>query len=109
MAGGIHPETRCSLMEQFLSRGDFEPRSLNASTSGGASVPFLWTELPAFGKVNVDDKLDGREADVTFHLNIPESVADSIRLPLPEVEPRLRSELALALYAQNILSFGKAA
>jgi predicted HTH domain antitoxin len=28
---------------------------------------------------------------------------------LPEVEPRLRSELALALYAQGILSFGKAA
>jgi predicted HTH domain antitoxin len=46
---------------------------------------------------------------VTFHLDIPESVAESIRLPLPEVEPRLRSELALALYAQGILSFGKAA
>jgi predicted HTH domain antitoxin len=28
---------------------------------------------------------------------------------LPEVEPRLRTELALALYAQGILSFGKAA
>lgn len=46
---------------------------------------------------------------MTFHLEIPESVADTIRLPLPEVEPRLRSELALALYAQEILSFGKAA
>ena len=45
---------------------------------------------------------------MTFHLDIPESVAHSIRLPLPEVEPRLRTELAIALYAQGILSFGKA-
>ena len=35
-------------------------------------------------------------------------VAHSIRLPVPEVEPRLRTELAIALYAQGILSFGKA-
>jgi predicted HTH domain antitoxin len=27
---------------------------------------------------------------------------------MPEVEPRLRTELAIALYAQGILSFGKA-
>jgi predicted HTH domain antitoxin len=46
---------------------------------------------------------------VTFHLDIPESVADSIRLPFPEVEPRLRTELSVALYAQGILSFGKSA
>jgi predicted HTH domain antitoxin len=45
---------------------------------------------------------------VSIHLNIPESVAGSIRLPVPEVEPRLRTELAIALYAQGILSFGKA-
>ncbi len=45
---------------------------------------------------------------MTFHLDIPESVADSIRLPLPEVEPRLLTELAVALYAQGILSYGKA-
>jgi predicted HTH domain antitoxin len=45
---------------------------------------------------------------VTFHLDIPESVASSLRLPVPEVEPRLRSELAVALYAQAILPFGKA-
>jgi predicted HTH domain antitoxin len=41
-------------------------------------------------------------------LDIPESIAHSIRLPGPEVEPRLRTELAIALYAQGILSFGKA-
>lgn len=46
---------------------------------------------------------------MTFHLDIPESIASSIRLPVPEVEPRLRTELAIALYAQGILSFGKAA
>jgi predicted HTH domain antitoxin len=41
-------------------------------------------------------------------LDIPESVATSLRLPFPEVEPRLRTELAIALYAQGILPFGKA-
>lgn len=45
---------------------------------------------------------------MTFRLDIPESVANSLRLPGPEVEPRLRAELALALYAQGILPFGKA-
>jgi predicted HTH domain antitoxin len=45
---------------------------------------------------------------MTFRLDIPESIAASLRLPLPEVEPRLRTELALALYAQEILAFGKA-
>ena len=45
---------------------------------------------------------------MTLHLDIPESVASGIRLPVPEVEPRLRTELALALYSQGILSFGKA-
>lgn len=44
---------------------------------------------------------------MTFRLDIPESIAASLRLPPPEVEPRLRTELA-ALYAQEILSFGKA-
>lgn len=44
-----------------------------------------------------------------FHLDIPESIAHSIRLPEQEIEPRLRTELAVALYAQGILSFGKAA
>jgi len=45
---------------------------------------------------------------MTFHLDIPESIASSLRLPAPEVEPRLRAELALALYSQRILPFGKA-
>ncbi len=45
---------------------------------------------------------------MTYHLDIPESIATSLRLPVPEVQPRLRAELALALYGQGILSFGKA-
>jgi len=42
-------------------------------------------------------------------LEVPDSVARSLRLPEGEAEGRLRSELALALYAQEILPFGKAA
>ena len=45
---------------------------------------------------------------MTLRLDIPESVAQSLRLPEPEVLPRLRAELAIALYARAILSFGKA-
>ncbi len=45
---------------------------------------------------------------MTIHLDIPESVASSLRLPVPEIEPRLRSELAVGLYSQGILPFGKA-
>ena len=45
---------------------------------------------------------------MTYHVDIPESVANSLKLPAPEIQPRLRTELALALYAQGILPFGKA-
>lgn len=45
---------------------------------------------------------------MTVRLDIPESVAESLKLPAHEVETRLRVELALALYAQGILSLGKA-
>jgi len=43
-----------------------------------------------------------------FTLQLPDSVVRSLRLPEGEIEQRLRSELALSLYAQGILSFGKA-
>ena len=46
---------------------------------------------------------------MSVNLNIPESIAGSMRLPEAEMEPRLREKLAIALYAQGILSFGKAA
>ena len=45
---------------------------------------------------------------MTYHLDIPESIASSLRLPASEIESRLRTELALALYAQGILPVGKA-
>lgn len=48
-----------------------------------------------------------REMSIT--LQVPDSVARSLRLPENEVEARLRCELALSLYSQGILSLGKAA
>jgi predicted HTH domain antitoxin len=45
---------------------------------------------------------------MALHIDIPESITNSLRLPEPEMEPRLRAELAVALYSQGILPFGKA-
>ena len=42
-------------------------------------------------------------------LNIPDSVLQGLRLPKREIAQRLRTELAIALYAQGVLSLGKAA
>ena len=42
-------------------------------------------------------------------LEIPDVVSEAMRLPRPEIEARLRLELAVALYAQQILGLGKAA
>jgi len=42
-------------------------------------------------------------------LNIPDSVLDALGIPEGEVAQRLRSELAISLYAQGALSLGKAA
>jgi predicted HTH domain antitoxin len=42
-------------------------------------------------------------------LNIPDSVLQGLRIPEGEVAQRLRSELAISLYAQGALSLGKAA
>ena len=42
-------------------------------------------------------------------LNIPDSVLQCPRIPEGEIAQRLRSELAIALYAQGALSLGKAA
>lgn len=46
---------------------------------------------------------------VSITLQVPDSVALSLRLLENEVEERLLVELALSLYAQGILPFGKAA
>jgi len=42
-------------------------------------------------------------------LNISDSVLDGLRIPEAEIAQRLRTELAIALYAQGALSLGKAA
>jgi predicted HTH domain antitoxin len=42
-------------------------------------------------------------------LSIPESVVRGLRLPEGEIPQRLRMELAIALYSQQVLSLGKAA
>jgi predicted HTH domain antitoxin len=42
-------------------------------------------------------------------IDVPESVVRAIRLPEAEQPARLRLELALSLYAQNLVSLGKAA
>lgn len=46
---------------------------------------------------------------MTLIIEIPESIVEGMHLPEQEVRPRMRLELAASLYAQNILSFGKAA
>ena len=43
-----------------------------------------------------------------IQLDIPDDVAQAIRLPLEEQKEQLLLELAVALYARGILSFGKA-
>jgi len=41
-------------------------------------------------------------------LEIPDQVAQAMRLPLMEQQQQVMLELAVALYARGILSFGKA-
>ena len=45
---------------------------------------------------------------MSLELRIPDSVAEAIRLPEKRLADQLLVELAVALYAQEALSFGKA-
>jgi len=45
---------------------------------------------------------------MSLQLQIPDSVAQAIRLPENRMQQELLVELAAALYAQEVLSFGKA-
>jgi predicted HTH domain antitoxin len=45
---------------------------------------------------------------MSIQLEIPDHVAQAIRLPHEEQKQQLLLELAVALYARGILSFGKA-
>jgi predicted HTH domain antitoxin len=49
-----------------------------------------------------------RSFSMTLQLEIPDTVARAIRLPAKNQRTQLILELALALYARGILSFGKA-
>jgi len=46
---------------------------------------------------------------MSLTLSISDSVVEGLRLPEGEIPQRLRTELAIALYAQGALSLGKAA
>ncbi|MFW6359713.1 MAG: UPF0175 family protein [Chroococcales cyanobacterium] len=43
-----------------------------------------------------------------MQLSIPESIIEAIQLPENRIESELLKELAIALYSQELLSFGKA-
>ena len=45
---------------------------------------------------------------MVIHLEIPDTVTEAMRLPAGERQQRILIELAISLYAQGILSFGKA-
>ena len=45
---------------------------------------------------------------MSLQLSIPDSVLQAIRLPEQRIEQELLHELAIALYVQDLLSFGKA-
>ena len=45
---------------------------------------------------------------MSIQLDIPDSVVQAIRLPPSEQKEQLLLELALSLYARELLSFGKA-
>jgi len=45
---------------------------------------------------------------MSITIEIPDSIVQGMKLPRPETKNRLKIELALSLYAQEILSFGKA-
>ncbi len=44
---------------------------------------------------------------MSLQLSIPESVLSGVRLPEGQLEQFLLQELAIALYSQDLLSFGK--
>ncbi|WP_404790865.1 UPF0175 family protein [Altericista sp. CCNU0014] len=45
---------------------------------------------------------------MSLQLSIPDSVLSGVRLPEGQLEQSLLQELAIALYSQDLLSFGKA-
>jgi predicted HTH domain antitoxin len=62
----------------------------------------------AYVRVSVLVVLEKGCGSMGLKLQIPDSVTRAIRLPEKRMEEDLLIELALALYAQDVLSFGKA-
>ena len=46
---------------------------------------------------------------MSITLDIPSHICEALNVTPEEAEPRLKLELAVAFYAQNVLSLGKAA
>jgi predicted HTH domain antitoxin len=46
---------------------------------------------------------------MTILIEIPDTIARAMRIPRKDQQRQLKTELALSLYAQGVLSFGKAA
>lgn len=57
-------------------------------------------------KTSID--IDSTSKIMSLQLSIPDSILQAIRLPEQRIEQELLHELAVALYAQELLSFGKA-
>ena len=53
-------------------------------------------------------EVGGIMPSMSFTVELPDSVAEALRLAPPDAEAEVRKELALALYARGILGFGKA-
>ncbi len=45
---------------------------------------------------------------MALQISLSDSIVQALRIPEQRIEQELRQELAVALYAQDILSFGKA-
>jgi len=61
-----------------------------------------------YGAVAQAQRMGEEEPAVGLYLPVPDSVARAIRLPEKRLQADLLLELAAALYAQDVLPFGKA-
>jgi predicted HTH domain antitoxin len=69
--------------------------------------------IPETGRADSQLRCSGQKwvvswQTMSFIVELPDSVAEALRLPPADAEAEVRKELALALYARGILGFGKA-
>jgi predicted HTH domain antitoxin len=74
--------------------------------SGGRST--IRRRLCRFPAALLGPEVGGIMRSMSFTVELPDSVAEALRLAPPDAEAEVRKELALALYARGILGFGKA-